>query len=172
MYYLIVVTAVAAVIRFAPKRIGATIGAVALLVQLVDLSPRYLGLRDYFMEHYVNLKAMQDVSLHSPQWEAFGKRYTRVSVVPMEYIAPNYLRLGLYAADHGMSINVGHFARIDGIQLAPRAATLLDSLKKGELDPNALYVINDESIRSSLTKSDDDALLKLDGMYVLAPRWK
>ena len=124
------------------------------------------------MEHYVNLKAMQDVSLQSPQWEAFGKRYTRVSVVPMEYIAPNYLRLGLYAADHGMSINVGHFARIDGIQLAPRAAALLDSLKKGELDPNALYVINDESILSSLTKSDDDALLKLDGMYVLAPRWK
>jgi hypothetical protein len=104
--------------------------------------------------------------------EAFGKRYTRVSVVPMEHIAPNYLRLGLYAADRGMSINVGYFSRIDGIQVAQHAATLLDSLKKGELDPNALYVINDESILTSITKSDDDALIKLDGMYILAPRWK
>ena len=170
-YYCILFAAVATVRKFVPGRLGVVLAITALGIQVIDLSPRYFGLKQHFIEHYVQLRGMEDTLLRAPEWRTFSDRYKQILVVPMEHMAPNYLRLGLYAADHRMPINVGYFARIDGRAVGDRSAALLAAVKAGHFDDHALYIINDRSVLPGITTRPGDALLTLDGMTVLAPGW-
>lgn len=167
LYYAILMGGALATLRHFPRRTAVAIVAVAVILQEIDLAPHAFGLRRFFAERYERGKGLENPDLDAPEWERIAARYRHVHVVPMEHIAPNYFRLGLFAASHDMTINVGYFSRAP--HLAEERASLLERVRNGDWEPDTVYVLNDPALVAEIPRSADDALLERDGMWVLAP---
>ena len=167
LYYAILMGGALATLRHFPRRTAVAIVAAAVILQEIDLAPHAFGLRRFFAERYERGKGLENPDLAAPEWERIAARYRHVHVVPMEHIAPNYFRLGLFAASHDMTINVGYFSRAP--HLAEERASLLERVRNGDWEPGTVYVLNDPALVAEIPRGADDALLERDGMWVLAP---
>ena len=82
----------------------------------------------------------------------------------------NFAAIGLFAADHGMRINVGSFARFDMRRVGVATRTREQALVAGQLDPASLYVLRAPG-ETAYRAGPDDAIGTVDGFRVLAPGW-
>lgn len=167
LYYAVLMGGALSVLRRFPRRAAVAIVASAMILQVVDLVPHVAGMRRFFTERYERGEGLESPEFAAPEWERIGARYRHLHVVPMENMAPNHFRLGLFAARHGMTINVGYFSRVPGLE--PGNAALLERVRRGDWELDTVYVLNDPSLVSGIPRGADDALLERDGMWVLAP---
>jgi hypothetical protein len=79
------------------------------------------------------------------------------------------VQLGVYAADHGLSINSGQMARVDWPEQA--AGQLLQELGSGALREDTLYVVNQPDLVTLAALRPDDGVGRVDGVLVVAPGW-
>src|SRR5262245_19821670 len=154
--------------RFRP-RAAITILVASLALQFTDVLPRMFTLRELFQEGFT--PSGNDVRpLPSSFWQIAAKHYQRIVFVPVAHKPPNYDAFALFAADHGMAINVGYFARVSNDRIDAANAALRDQLTGGALRSDSLYVFwNGVAIENSLGAQDGVGIV--DGFPVVAPRW-
>ena len=167
LYYAVLMGGALSTLRHFPHRAAVPIVAAAVILQGIDLAPHVLGMRRFFTDRYERGEGLERPDLTAPEWEQIGARYRHLHVVPMEHIAPNHFSLGLFAASHDMTINVGYFSRVPHLDAA--RASLLERVRRGDWEPETVYVLNDPTLASEIPRGADDALLERDGIWVLAP---
>jgi|SRR5919106_5115146 hypothetical protein len=144
--------------------------ATALTVQVLDILPLIEKLQAK-LEH----KAGWEVPLRSGFWKQAAQHYREILFVPQVHMDPKdqpfFGPFALLAANHGMAINVGYFARVPLQALQSSADRLLSDFNEGKLDPDALYVIHDKGLSegSKLVLHDTDGIGEIDGFTVIAP---
>jgi hypothetical protein len=141
-----------------------------LALQIADLSPRYLALNDYFRQHFIVEPAQRVDLLPSRFWAVAARQYKTILFVPSLPVPPDFSAIALFAADHGMRINVGSFARLALARVAGATVEREQALASGRLDPEALYVLRPPDI-ARFRAGPDDGLGSVDGFLMLAPRW-
>ncbi len=110
-------------------------------------------------------------------WGTFDTRYRHVSFVggyrepEMEkFETSRYLPITVFAAEHGMSINDGYFAR------PPKGGSEyihseLNDLKKGKRNDDTLYIFRNDSGRYTIPEESKHFVGIIDGYKVLAPNF-
>ena len=156
--------------RFKPRVATALIvGAVAL--QLADVSPRYVAMRDYFADRFIATPAKRASPLVSPFWPEAAKHYRAIRMAPVANMARGWEWLSLYAVDHGMAINTGQFARLSFPRVDAANGVITRTLKDGPLDPSTLYLLWSRDAKFDWTIGPDDGVGVFDGYFVVAPGW-
>ncbi|MBK7333066.1 MAG: hypothetical protein IPI87_12250 [Betaproteobacteria bacterium] len=156
--------------RFTPRVATALIvGAVAL--QLADISPRYVAMRDYFADRFIATPAKRTSPLVSPFWPEAAKHYRTIRMAPVANMARGWEWLSLYAVDHGMAINTGQFARLSFPRVDAANGVITRTLKDGPLDPSTLYLLWSRDAKFDWTIGPDDGVGVFDGYFVVAPGW-
>ncbi len=156
--------------RFTPRVATALIvGAVAL--QLADISPRYVAMRDYFADRFIATPAKRASPLVSPFWPEAAKHYRTIRMAPVANMARGWEWLSLYAVDHGMAINTGQFARLSFPRVDAANGVITRTLKDGPLDPSTLYLLWSRDAKFDWTIGPDDGVGVFDGYFVVAPGW-
>jgi Family of unknown function (DUF6311) len=141
LYYLVMALTVAAIGRFARPWLAAVLLAAALVLQVADMR----RLRTTERQDYLWPRPRLD----SPAWRDLGHSFRSVRLVPpiisnhkacRRYDQPyDYeIRFGVMAATQHMAFNSANPARIDG--LGPLCVPMIDSLKRGLLDPTTVYI--------------------------------
>jgi hypothetical protein len=167
--YALLLWSAALVFRRLGARGGAAVLAACLGLQVVDQTRPWQLFRGTIARH------MQKVADSTPPlegefWTRAAARYRRVALAPMEYAAPGWIPLGLFAADHGLSINSGQFARASWVGFAPAYRMLEAELAQGMLRDDTLYVIVKADVVVGRL-SADDGRGRVDGFDVIAPGW-
>ena len=156
--------------RFTPRVATALIvGAVAL--QLADISPRYVAMRDYFADRFIATPAKRASPLVSPFWPEAAKHYRTIRMAPVANMARGWEWLSLYAVDHGMAINTGQFARLSFPRVDAANGVITRTLKDGPLDPSTLYLLWSRDAKFDWSIGPDDGVGVFDGYFVVAPGW-
>jgi hypothetical protein len=156
--------------RFTPVA-GTVVLLGALALQVADLSPRYEAMRGYFADRFIAKPAARTTLLQSPFWAEAAKHYRAIRVAPAANMARGWEWLATLAADHGMAINTGQYARLDVGKLARANDELAKSLKEGPLDKATLYVLWTRDARLDYALGPDDGIGVFDGYVVIAPDW-
>lgn len=140
-------------------------------VQVVDLGGRATTFRDLYVRH-IEANARNADVLQSPFWNDVAlKKYKHIVVLPVLHMAPRFAALGMFAADHKMSINVGYFARVPMACFADGRVAAAE-FRAGKFRADTLYVVQ----KSEITVGRDahraqDGIGEVDGMTVVAPGW-
>ena len=169
-YYALVLAIPAIIVRNVAAPVATAVLVLGVALQIADLSPRFIALNGYFRQHFIVEPAQQVDPLPSRFWTVAARHYRTVLFVPSLPVPANFAAIGLFAADHGMRINVGSFARFDMRRVGVATRTREQALVAGQLDPVSLYVLrapDDAAYRAG----PDDAIGTVDGFRVLAPGW-
>ncbi|MGH8713887.1 MAG: hypothetical protein ACREYB_07770, partial [Casimicrobiaceae bacterium] len=169
-YYALVLAVTAIVARNFPARAATAILAIGLALQIADFWPRYTALHGYFKQHFIAEPAQRADGLPSRFWNVAARHYRAILFVPSLPVPPNFAAIGLFAADHGMRINVGSFARLVLERVGTATNERERALAAGQLDPAALYVLRPPD-EAAFRAGADDAIGTVDGFVVLAPGW-
>jgi hypothetical protein len=169
-YYALVLAVPAIVVKSLPARTATVILAVGLGLQIADLSPRYAALGGYFRQHFIDEPALRADRLPSPFWNVAARHYRTILFVPSLPVPPDFAAIGLFAADHGMRINIGSFARFTLERVAGATVKREQALAAGRLDPEVLYVLRPPGI-VPFRAGPDDGVGSVDGFLVLVPGW-
>ena len=118
----------------------------ALLVQMFDLRPMHIGVRDNLA------RASSATFIDDPIWQEVGRRHRHLIVVPAWQCSkdskdtpggfPGYWIFGKLAADHGMTINSFYAGRYTPKQLEYFCETQPANIARDGLGPDAAYVFN------------------------------
>ena len=169
-YYALLLAAPAMIVRNLAPPMATLVLWLGLALQIADLSPRYVVLNGYFRQHFIDEPAQRADPLPSPFWMVAARHYQTILVVPSLPVPPDFSALGLFAADHGMRINTGSFARFALARVAGATVKQEQALASGRLDPETLYVLRPPQ-PAAFRAAPDDAIGTVDGVLVLAPRW-
>lgn len=169
-YYALLLAVPAIVVRNFSAPMATVILLLGLALQIADLSPRYVALQPYFRQHFIVEPALETERMPSRFWAGAARHYRTILFVPSQPVPPDFAPIGLFAADHGMRINVGSFARFDSRRVAAATTARLQALAAGQLDPAALYVLRPDR-QAPFRAGPDDAIGTVDGFLVLAPGW-
>ncbi|HEV7413163.1 MAG TPA: DUF6311 domain-containing protein, partial [Casimicrobiaceae bacterium] len=169
-YYALVLAIPALIVRnYSPLAATAILG-IGLALQIADLSPRFVTLNHYFHQHFIDEPAQRTNPLKSPFWNAAARHYTTILFVPSLPVPKDFGSLALFAADHGMKINTGSFARYSVERVADATARRIRELEDGHRHRDSLYVLADPN-STPFRAAPDDATGIVDGYLVLAPGW-
>lgn len=168
VYYLIFFALLSYLFAYKEKHIATITLSLGVLIQLLDTSPALASIRD---EYTGWLRSNWSAPLKEPFWEAAGSRYRKILVVPPQNMAPNYAPLAYFAVTHGMTINVGYFARVDAQRLDASQQRVASDIDAGRFDNDALYIFNDthQWIAAQQVTGGDITACVVDGLYVVAP---
>lgn len=169
-YYALLIAVPAIIARRFPPRMATAILALGLALQVADLAPRYLALRAYFRQHFIDDAAHWTSPLRAPFWAAAADHYRAILFVPAVPIPKDFAAFALLASDHGMKINTGSFARYSVERVANADASRVQRLAEGSASRDSLYVIADPDA-AVVRAGPDDAVGVVDGYRVLAPGW-
>lgn len=167
-YYGIILAAICLVVHRYGRR-AATILAVALALQVIDLVPllspgivaRGAG------QTYVS-------PLRSPFWAEAATHYRRVMVVPPAFTVEDFIPLSFYAASHSMEINMAYYGRPPSAMAERnRRERIAAFLAEGAIDRNTLYVFKNARLMDLVEPflGHDTAIGTVDGELVMAPGW-
>ncbi|MDR0769770.1 MAG: DUF6311 domain-containing protein [Burkholderiales bacterium] len=172
-YYALLLGSAALLLQCARPRLGIAILLGIVVLQGLDLSPRMLGLRSVFHENIATQTKEWKSPLVSPFWDEAAQRYRTVRFVPARPSAPDYGAFALYAADHGMAINVGRYARVAGSRVGKMNTAQNERLAKGDPDVKSLYVFwtSAEEGPFPVRIGRRDRVDTIDGFRILAPDW-
>ncbi len=166
-YYLIIAGLLAVTMRgFRPKTSSAILAG-CLVLQVADSWHALRAVRHRYQTDLFH------TSLSSPFWQQAADRYRKVLYVFPSDAPPPYFALCYLAASHHRPINIGSWARFDERKLDAARDKLVQVVRSGAWDPNALYVFETTGIWSSavLRMKPNDWVGVVDGLPVLAPGW-
>jgi Family of unknown function (DUF6311) len=155
--------------RFRPA-VATSVLIAGLAIQSVDAFPRYAALRQEFRGAFVSNPGSAVTPLHSPFWRIAARHYRHILFVPVAHKPPHFDAFALFAADHGMAINVGYFGRVSNSRIDAANARLDHELRGGPLREDSLYMFWDGAPVEDSVRSPD-AVGVVDGFTVIAPGW-
>jgi hypothetical protein len=141
LYYLVMALVVATVARRVRPNAAASLLLFALVVQLVDQRPLRAWVKSQYTYPWPRLE--------SPAWNDIGRSFRSIRLAPpiiAHHIACDYYdqhddyntKFAVLAATAGMTFNSATPSRID--DFLPLCRPMLDSLKRGLLDPHTVYI--------------------------------
>ena len=167
VYYLACVAILVAVFRAFTPRVALAVCAVALGIQLADSSRALVRTGERLTG------AAWRSPLQSPIWEEAARRYRRVIYVlpPPSSEYASFLPWAAFAAEHGMAVNFGYFARVDAEKALAASQALEAAVRAGQLDPDSLYVFENGPLwrLASARRGAADLVGEIDGYRVIAP---
>ncbi len=167
-YYGILLAVPAILIRCLRPALAGTILGVGLLLQLADFAPRYIDLRADFHRLFVVEAASRTPQLKSPFWQRAANHYRYLLFAPIVHIPDDFDAFALYAANYGMRINAGYFARVSADSVRTSNEAILQDLARGELRSDGLYIVQ-TPVDYRLESTDGQGTI--DGYSVIAPNW-
>lgn len=169
-YYALMLAMAAIIVRNLTAPAATLVLMAGLALQIADLSPRYLALNAYFRQHFIVEPAQRADPLPSPFWAAAARHYKTILFVPSLPVPPDFSGIALFAADHGMRINIGSFARLALGRVAAATFKREQALATGRLDPEVLYVLRPPGA-VPFRAGPDDGVGNVDGFLVVVPGW-
>jgi hypothetical protein len=152
-WYLLLLAILYVSLRRVPLRYARYILAVALLIQLCDLSKAAVDVRAA-----ISRSPHWHSALTSPLWTGLPGTikhvaYMKAAELPFGMItfAANYKIMADYAAQHGMTINIAYLARTDEAQLARAGKARVNLLMQGGLEPATIYVVDNDPLWAKLS---------------------
>lgn len=171
VFYVIVFAAISLVVRGYEKRVTTAVLGLALIIQLVDTSAGWSGLRKKLM---TKPNSEWSTSLTDPFWGEAATKYKKIRYIPIGNRSHGWLTLASYAGTHGLATDAIYLARIgtSAIENAQRKAS--EALECGNFLQDSLYVLDDVTFRTAAMNADRNftLLAKIDGFNVIAPGWK
>lgn len=166
VYYLLGIIAIVVVCLRLKSNTAIMVLAIALGIQLYDLSRMLPRIHDYFTQE----RTWQS-PLTAPMWEELGQRYQKVLYVLPHNSAPHFILLADLAKRHRMAVNIGNFARVDLSKEKSHQEEILAEIGSGRLDPQAIYVfMNDELWEQAQSNmGPDDQAGMLDELRLVLP---
>ena len=169
--YTLLFAAIAAMVRgLGPVRAGSILAVLAAL-QFADMRPGFARIASYFPP----APAVAPLRLQDPFWTEASRIYARVRLAPTGMQARHWEEIAVYAATHGMPTDAVYLARLDPAKVEALNARVLEDLVEGRHEEGSLYALgNPETMEAALRGMDPvrDALLRVDGIWVLAPDWQ
>jgi hypothetical protein len=170
VFYLIVFAGVAQIIRtFGRGAVIALLGILALL-QVVDTAAGWRPDRERLSARHGRLLASP---LHDAFWLQAATLYRTVHMVPWRSLRKDWPVFAIYADEHRMSTDSAYLTRVDQDRLALVEAQQIEQISRAEFEKTSLYIV-DDGIAAALSGRIDravDLLKKIDGFWVVAPRW-
>jgi hypothetical protein len=112
--------------------------------------------------------------LTSPLWVEIDSRYRRVIYVLPGNDYETFAPWAAFAADHGMAVNFGYFARVDAEKLIAARNDTEAAVLGNRLQPDSLYVFGSDALWNiaSAQRRASDVVGVLDGFRIIAPQLK
>jgi hypothetical protein len=107
--------------------------AAFLIVQILDLQPLIEGKRFQGIESY-------NSPLISRFWESVPDAFQHIVILPAYKQANMYAPLAIFAANHGLSLNWGYFARARYPEIQSYGEEIVQKLAAGRPEADTLYV--------------------------------
>lgn len=164
-FYLLTLGILAVIIRRLPARIALGVLAIALLLQVVDLSDHYREQRKA-----IRARTQWVTPLQSPQWHLLAAQASQLLVLPPHpRMEAFYIPFAHLAAAHGLATNAAHNARVEPARIESFGQGLVHTLARGGYDPRTLYVIPQREGLAHVPPALAGHLVVLDGYHVLPP---
>lgn len=112
----------------------------AVALQLFDLSAWHARIREWNRREVKEWPALGDATVE--EWLKGRKDVQLLPPSALPHIGP----FAWIAAQHGMTINTGAYARLSEELLDDRAMEVRERVRSGQLDPTRLYVLADEEL--------------------------
>jgi len=170
VYYLIYLAIFIFLFRRLARRTAIGVFAALLIVQVADSSAAF--------RHFSDILAHPPAwssPLKSPLWAEIGKRYKRIIYVyPRNNASDDYLPWAVFAADHGMAMNFGYFARVNWARLHAARTATITAVRVNRLQPENLYVFGDAALWTVALaqRRPSDVVGVIDGFRIIAPKLK
>jgi hypothetical protein len=174
VWYALVLLMIWVISRAYSKKLASIILVLACVIQIVDTSAGWLPLRQRLSSTPSSTPPWIG-GLKSPFWADAAKRYQAVEVIPLASGQGqlHWQALGAYAATYHLKTNAVYLARADAQKVASANQETYLKMRKGQYDPNTLYILGNEMVIPALMHlKDTDLLARIDGMNVLAPGWR
>jgi hypothetical protein len=124
--------------------VAAAVLAGALLLQVADISPHWITLRD--TAHSEEFHSWPRTMI-SPVWEGMLPNYRHIIFYPPEQCGPApvpFLHAAVLAGTHGLSLNTGHLARRNQAATARYCAQVSSDFNAGLVRDDVVYLLNRE----------------------------
>ena len=170
VFYTLVVVIVFLVVRGYDRRTATYLLGIALVMQMVDTSAAWKGIRKNMM---TRPNAAWPSPLASPFWAEAAMRYKKVRTIPPTNHPPSWMPLAMYAGSNGMATDTVYLARIGSKELETLQRKAIESLKTGKFENDAIYILSDEAFLQASKSVDTnfDMAARIDGLNVIAPGW-
>lgn len=157
--------------RNAAPRTALLLLAAALLVQIVDTRAGWAGIRQQQM---VMPAATWETPLVDPFWQSAAAHYRKIRYLIPQNLTSHWMTLSDYAGNHRLATDAVYLGRVSAHAQEDLQRTAFKSIDSGKYERDTLYVIEQRAaLQAALNvDSDSDALIRVDGFYVLAPGWK
>ena len=170
VHYCLIIAAVYLIIKLTPVRLTLFLLAFFLFTQLCDTSKGWQAINKSLardMSGEINSPLLKDAF-----WQSAANYYKKIIRIPAGSQTPDWLQFASLASRNGMATNSVYLARIDNRQVDAVNLKLLDTLKDGDYDPSALYILEQRFIIPALATAKDGAIVaNIDSFTVLAPGW-
>jgi hypothetical protein len=168
VYYAIYLAVLIFIFSRFSSRASLTLCTLVLVVHIADSA---LAVR-HFRKAFRHPPAWSN-PIQSSIWTDFAKRYGHIVYV-LPYNQPkDYLPIAYFAAKHGMTVNVGYFARTDPRRELQARQRIAQDIREGRFQPKSLYVFEDEQLWQTATRQADESDFTgiVDGFRALAPEY-
>ena len=171
VFYAIIFVAIFLIVRGSSTRTAVYLFGFALVIQIVDTSAAWKGIREKLM---MEPNATWVTPLVDHFWEIAASKYKKVRWIPPGNHSPKWLPLAAYAGTHGLATDAVYLTRFNTLALEQARRTASDSLKSGRYEADSLYVLDESAFHQAAVSIDPttDVLARVDGFNVLAPGWK
>lgn len=173
VYYLLMILVFKVLTRTKNTTFFITILFAGFLIQVCDLSLRFVQLRHYFAYPF----ALEQSEFSDPFWNDAPNRYKKIVFVPAlnapQLEVRNFHQILYYVATHNMAMNIGYFARQSYGDFIKTQRSVMNQLHTEKLAPDTIYIITSYEalmpIQARLTPADK--VLRLGRYKVVAPNW-
>jgi hypothetical protein len=171
VFYAVIFLSVWIVCRSLRPRAAFVFLAVAVALQLIDTSAGWLDLRTSLMRQPAS---RFETGLRDEFWKEAAKTYKKVVWMPPETLSSRWLPIAAFAAENGLSTNAVYLARMDQGAVDAALDGAYQKISSGSFSSDTLYVLDDSLVLAAALSANPtvDLLAKVDGLTVLAPRWK
>ena len=156
-------------VRGLKPRAATLLLAIAFLVQIADLSPAFLPVRERYVTHRSWRSPLSD-----PFWAVAVSRYQTIVVVPDPFAGSfRYEPIAYIAAQHHIQTNCAMSAQIP-LELVYAVRARREEALRGNLpDRKTLYLIPEDTLFHALAKvlGNDHGVGTINGYNVIAPYW-
>lgn len=121
---------------FSKRTLGILLFSLALL-QCIDLSHKFRGLRDFYTK-----KHHWESKLKSDFWKVAAKQH--LIYIPNQPI--EWQSFGYYAASHQLTLSNGYFARVDKKAFEQASEMNLNAFLTGNFAEDSLFIVTDNTI--------------------------
>lgn len=169
VFYLVALGILYAVVRYGPPRLIVAVLSVALVLQIADTRAGWRPMRQRFD---TEPSQTWPQALTGPFWEQAAARYTRVRHIAPKSMAPHWAQLSFFAGTHGMTTDAVYLARVSRDAMRQSEQNAAARLRDGRYEADTLFILDNRSVQAArATLNDDDILVRVDGLNVLAPGW-